>query len=400
MIKKIKDSLKYIKIKDIINIFIFLLIIIPALIYKVLLKILHKNLYVICEDPNEACDNGYHLFKYIRINYPDDLVFYAIKKRSRYYENVNKYGNVIEFGSLRHWIYYIAAKKNISTHKYGNPAPTLFYVLHVYFKLFNNRVFLQHGVIMNDLKYLYYKNTRFKQFFCSAKPEYEFIKKEFGYPIDYIKCVGQCRFDNLQMNHEISNKIVIMPTWRSWLGRETNFTKKEIDFVKTDYYKNFSNLLNNENFINFIEKNNIQVYFYPHRNMQKYLQLFKINSRNIILADSQKFNIQELLNDCDFMITDYSSVSIDFAYMKKPLTYFQFDKENFRKQHLELGYFLYEKDGFGPVFEQLEDVIDYTIKMFDNNFKQEKIYNERCNDFFIYVDNNNCSRAYKYIKED
>ena len=31
------------------------------------------------------------------------------------------------------------------------------------------------------------------------------------------------------------------------------------------------------------------------------------------------------------MITDYSSVAIDFAYMKKPTLYYQFDEEKFRR---------------------------------------------------------------------
>ena len=108
--KKILDSLKYIKFKDILSIFIFLIVLIPSQIYKLYLKIIDKKIYLICEDPNEACDNGYHLFKYIRSNYPDKDFYYAINKKSKYYNKVKLYGNIIQFGSFKHWIYYLSAK--------------------------------------------------------------------------------------------------------------------------------------------------------------------------------------------------------------------------------------------------------------------------------------------------
>lgn len=49
------------------------------------------------------------------------------------------------------------------------------------------------------------------------------------------------------------------------------------------------------------------------------------------------------------MVTDYSSVAFDFAYMKKSLVYAQFDREAFFEgQTYDEGYFNYETDGFGP----------------------------------------------------
>ena len=43
-------------------------------------------------------------------------------------------------------------------------------------KLYNNRIFLQHGVIKDDLPFVYYKNARFRLFICSAKREFEYVK--------------------------------------------------------------------------------------------------------------------------------------------------------------------------------------------------------------------------------
>lgn len=44
------------------------------------------------------------------------------------------------------------------------------------------------------------------------------------------------------------------------------------------------------------------------------------------------------------MITDYSSVAFEFAYLRKPIVYYQFDKKAFFEKHTyRKGYFDYEK---------------------------------------------------------
>ena len=49
------------------------------------------------------------------------------------------------------------------------------------------------------------------------------------------------------------------------------------------------------------------------------------------------------------MLTDYSSVAFDFAYLRKPIVYAHFDKEAFfsGEHSYTAGYFDYERDGFG-----------------------------------------------------
>lgn len=47
----------------------------PAKIYKRL----YKDVWIITEYPENARDNGYWLFKYVRENYPKKRVFYPIK---------------------------------------------------------------------------------------------------------------------------------------------------------------------------------------------------------------------------------------------------------------------------------------------------------------------------------
>lgn len=397
MIKKFINSLKYIKIKDIVSIFIFLLMIIPSLIYKGILKLQNKKVWLICENADTARDNGYHLFKYIRTNYKDEPVYYAINFSSKDYNKVAKYGNVIKFGSLKHWLYYMSADKNISTHKNGNPSAPVFYVLHVWFNLYNNRVFLQHGIIKDDIKCLYYNETKFKLFICGAKAEYEYVKDNYKYPSDYVVYTGLPRFDNLYDYEADKKKILIMPTWRNWLGRDLNKLSKQEVFTDTLYYKRWNSLLNNSNLIDFIEKNNIEIYFYPHYNMHKYLASFKPTSKNIKIV-GKEYDIQELLKTSSLLITDYSSVYMDFAYMSKPVIYYQFDYNEYREKQLQEGYFKYSKNAFGKILIDEDDVVNRIIGYVNMNYKLEDVYKKRIDNFFLLKDNNNCRRVYDAIK--
>lgn len=396
--KQLQFKLKILKMKDVFAIFIFLLMIIPSLMFKLALKIKNKKVWLICDDGMTARDNGYYLFKYIKENNLNDNVYYVISKDSKDLDKVKKYGNIIYFKSLKHWLYYMSCNKNIISQKSGNPNSAIFYVLHVYLNLYNNRIFLQHGITKDDAKWLYYKNTKFKLFVCGAKKEYEYIKNNFGYKDKNIKYLGFSRFDNLHDNVVNNKQILIMPTWRNWLGRDFNKLNRINSFKETEYYKKWNSLINNENLINFIEKNNIQILFYPHINMQKYINDFNTKSKNIQILNID-YDIQKVLKESALLITDYSSVYMDFAYMSKPIIYYQFDYDEYRKKQYQEGYFKYSKDAFGKILTDEEDLVNKIIGYVNMNYRIEKIYKNRIDNFFELKDTNNCKRIYESINQ-
>ena len=395
----IKKKIRYIKFSDILSPIIFIIILPFSFVFRIINKLKKRELWLICEDGITARDNGYHFYKYIKDKHPNDYCFYVIDKNCSDYSKVKEYGNIIQFKSLKHWLYYMSANYNISIHKHGNPCQSFFYVIHVILKLYNNRVFLQHGVIKDDLPFVHYKNARFRMFVCSAKREYEFVRDNFGYPKGYVKNIGLARFDKLH-NPNINNKqLLIMPTWRNWFGGNTIYDKDKELFKETDYYKNWNSLLNDIKFKNYIEKNNIIVYFYPHQHMQKFLSLFKTNSKNIKIIDNSDIDIQQLLIESAFLITDYSSVFMDFGYMNKPVIYFQFDENRFRKEHMPKGYFDYRNDGFGPIILDKDELVEKIINIVNNSYIDEEKYFKRRIDFFERRDCKNCERTYKCIME-
>ena len=77
----------------------------------------------------------------------------------------------------------------------------------------------------------------------------------------------------------------------------------------------------------------------------------EIQNNSIIIAHKDDYDVQDLLIRSSVLVTDYSSVFFDFAYMGKPVIYYQFDEDEFRKNHYQEGYFSYREHGFGRVLK-------------------------------------------------
>lgn len=395
--ENLKEKFERVKIKDVLSIFVFIV----AIPYAIYLKKKRPDMWLICEEYNEARDNGYWLYKYVREVHPEQDCVYAINKKSVDYSRIKNLGEVIQYGGYKHWAYYLAASRNISSQKGGKPNAALCYVLEVYGILKNVRIFLQHGITINDVPWLHYKNTRMSLFVCGAKKEYECIKHTFGYPSNNVQYLGFARFDGLHDYQINKQQILVMPSWREWIATPTS-KSIELDnvskFTETEYYQKWNELLNSLEITKMLEEYNMNIVFYPHRNMQQYLQEFSTISDRVIIADWQKYDVQELLKESALLITDYSSISMDFGYMRKPMIYYQFDEAKFRKGQYQEGYFSYREDGFGPVCTKLHEVKEELEGYLSNALANRKEYEKREHDFFTFYDTNNCERNYEAIK--
>ena len=384
--KRLKEILKLININQIIDIIIFPFILLISLICKPFLK----DIWIIEENPNEACDNGYILFKYIKEKEKNINAYYVINKKSKDYKKVEQFGNIIEHRSLKHWIYYLNAKKIIVTQKYSNPSIALFHILHKYNLIRAPRVFLQHGIIKDNAKMFYYERCKFRLFICGAKKEYIYIKDNYHYPKENVVYTGLARYDNLDLSNKINNFILITPTWRNYINNQFEF-----DNFISNYYK----ILNDKGIIKLIEKNNIKIQLVLHKNLKKYKIKENTLSKNIKINHNEEIDIQDLINKADLLITDFSSIFFDIAYRKRPIIYYQFDKSMYRKNQLEEGYFSYSDDGFGDIFEKSNDVINKIKYYITNNYKIENKYLKRMDSFFERKDKENSKRILEEIKK-
>ena len=391
-LKKIKD----VKLKDFMSFGQLFL----ALILKNIFKKKYSHCWVVCETPNEARDNGYHFFKYVREKHPEIQCFYAINIKSPDYRKVNRYGNIIKYGSLKHWILYLCADHNISSQKGGKPNTAVCAFLELSNLIDSRFVFLQHGVTINNCAWAHADTTQLDYFVTSTIPETSYIKDTFGFPKEKIVLTGMPRFDNLHNNIVEQNYILVMPTWRSRFTLKSEFQDNDNDFLKSHYKQAWEELLNNEQFNDLVSNKHLKVVFFPHRNMQPFLNSFQVNNESIIIADWKQFDIQAEMKKAAVMITDYSSVFFDMVYMKKPVIFYQFDYDEFRKYDYGEGYFDYKKSKFGCWCESVDDVVNELTNMINMKFKVTDQYVQEYMNTFQYCDSMNSERLVHILKRD
>lgn len=352
-----------------------------------------RTIYLIAERGTDARDNGYHMFRYIRKNHPGNEAYYVITKESPDYPKVAELGNVVFWGTLKHYLLFIAAKYKISSHIAGYSPFIYFYSKYAnMLPWYGKRIFLQHGVIAADLPQLYYEKTKLDLFICGAKPEYDYVASTFHYD-NQVKYTGLARYDAL---HHVSTKkqILVMPTWRMFLSNGT-----EEVLANSEYVTKWNGVLQNRRLIDALHAKNYTLVFYPHYEMQKNLHLFSANDKAVIIADFAHYDVQQLLKESQLLVTDYSSVFFDFAYMKKPCLYYQFDTDEFHRQHYKSGYFNYETMGFGAVTQQENELINLLLDYIENNSAIKQQYVSRIEGFFELHDDRNCERIYEEIQK-
>ena len=382
----------YLKVRNKFKYFIYLCA--YFLLYP-LAKILYggKRNWLVCERGFDAQDNGYFFFRFLNVMHPEINSTYLIKSNSPDYKKVKSYGKVVEFGCLKHFIMAIGCPVKISSHLFGY-AP--WRQMSLYFrrnKTHDIHVFLQHGIIKNEHEGLHGNVCKSLDLFvCGAKPEYEFIKNTFEYENNVPVYTGLSRYDNLDF-FQTRNQILFMPTWRRNL---CNLSSQE--FIESKFYKNWSSLLKSITINRLCCDNNLVINFYLHTSLQKFSSLF-VGNQNVKIVEFGQEDVQTLLKESKLLVTDYSSVYFDFAYMQKPIIFYQFDEDQFFKDHYSKGYFDYRKDGFGEVCTNIESFIRAFNKIINNNFVMEEKYLQKVGENFVHRDQNNSARIFDLIKE-
>ena len=95
MEKSFFQKLQMVKLSDILHIFKFII----AFPISFIMKLFIKDLWVICDYEDEARDNGYYFYKYLREKQSQQNAVYAINKKSPDYEKVKRLGKVVKYGS-------------------------------------------------------------------------------------------------------------------------------------------------------------------------------------------------------------------------------------------------------------------------------------------------------------
>jgi CDP-glycerol glycerophosphotransferase (TagB/SpsB family) len=330
-------------------------------------------------------------------------VMFVLQKTSKDYDRMKAVGPVLDYGSLRHKMKFFEATKIISAAANDLEVKLLGHSQAYYRNLCKfDFVYLRHGVAKDDQsRWLNKLQKNIRIILSTSTREHDaIIAGYYGYTEREVKLTGLPRFDNLY--DERQKKITILPTWRKNIeGERRKGTAKRgyiVDFKDTDYFKFYNALINDERLLDTMRKNGFTGTFYLHPVLEEQLGNFKSN--DVIEVGSTVADYQTLFRESSIMVTDFSSVAFDFAYLKKPLVYSQFDEATFYQDHSwDRGYFTYREDGFGPITNTVEETVDALIHYIENGCQMEDIYVKRVEDFFPYTDRNNCERVFEAVLE-
>lgn len=360
-----------------------------------------SNAWILMDRDNQADDNAEHLYRYISENHPEQDIYFALKKTSSDWKRLEQDGfNLLEFGSSAFESKLKDCEKIISSHVDG-------YITH-YFKdnslLDKDYVFLQHGITKDDLSG-WLNTKKIACFVTATNPEYHSIVDNttaYKFGKKEVKLTGFPRYDRLLINNNTESKqILIMPTWRSSIvGTYISGTERtrNPDFMKTNYARHWHGFMNHT-ILKELNDQGYQIVFAPHPSIQEYMDEFTVPDFIKIYSYSEG-NIQSVFQNTSILITDYSSVAFDVAYLNKAILYYQFDYDEVfssGNHTYQKGYFDYNRDGFGAVAYNETELLAALKDLVDNQAKVPDLYQTRIDKTFQFRDSNNCERVYQAI---
>lgn len=374
-------------------------------ILSIILNYLQKNeIWIISDRPSIAGDNGEAFFKYLNKKIKLDKKikpYFAISKTSPDYKRMKDIGKVIDYNSIKYKILFLLSSKVISSQASDyviNPFGKAKKYMKDLYKF--DFVFLQHGITKDDLSsWLNKMDKNINIFITASKKEYDsIINGNYYYDSSIVKLTGFARYDYLK-NNKTSKKIAIIPTWRHGINGCLDNKENPIynkNFKKTTFFKFYNELINNDILLEKMKEKGYEGTFFLHPLFEAQASHFTENG--VIKVNKEKINYNKIFEEYSLMITDYSSVFFDFAYLNKPVIYTQFDEKEFFESHsYDKGYFNYKKDGFGPVVETIEDAVLQITKSLEKDCKLNDFYEKRISDFFPEERTNNCKRIYEEL---
>ncbi len=364
---------------------------------------LFNNIWLISDRLSKADDNGEAFFKYLNNINKNIKPYFVISKHCRSYNYLKSYGNVVEAYSWKHKFLQLFTDIVISSQTdevFRNPFGKNAFLYHDF--LYKTKfVFLQHGIITTDLsKWLCKSRQNISGFVTSSNKEKELILEgNYNYTDKEVWLTGLPRFDYLRDSKE--KLITIIPTWRKYLAlqqnHETGIWDLAPNFSESKYAVFYRNLLCNDRLLGAAERCGYKIQFKIHPSFLSKADAFKFPPSVSIVDDSTSY--RDIYEKSSLLVTDYSSSVYDFLYLRKPIFYCQFDKDEFfNGEHMGIeSSFNYENDGFGEVEYTLESTVERIIEYMENDCVLKDIYKERIDNFFAFNDRKNCERVYNAI---
>jgi CDP-glycerol glycerophosphotransferase (TagB/SpsB family) len=365
------------------------------LLLSFLNKVISKNSkQIVYYTLTDLTDNGFAFFVYMSNYHQEYKNIWIIDEA----QNVELYTCMIKNHTESNNFIFVD-KKSIKALYYYLSSKYVFITNYIYSQLepSENHIItnLWHGMPLKKIGFLAGREKVQKQSYITVTSEYyqKVMSNVFGISENNILITGQARNDFLFKNYNIMNRlginthaykkiIIWMPTFRT-----SSFGEIRTDGLK----KHLLPVLNSEKlllFNTFLQSESLLclVKLHPFDSTSKN---DLINMSNIIVLDNdilQDYSIQlnSLLGECDMLMTDYSSVFIDYMLLKRPIILLADDISEYENSR---GFIESDIRNFMPVefTETYEDLIIVLNQIINNNYqcnyRNEKLFNQVTENF-------------------
>lgn len=370
------------------------------------LRSLKKNrIWIYSDSAGVGKDNGYYQFLH-DIHQNDGISrYYVIHDKDISQLHLPKgisERQIILFGSKTHKFLYLQCEKIITAYierynyipfdpkTYGN------------YRDLNDPeiVYLQHGVLHAHQPHKYSLDClNIDREVVSTTYEIENLTRQYHFRKENLIPAGMSRYDYIDAKRNPSNgdkKILMAPSWRQYLitlkgGGEWH--PEHGIFEKSLFYKNVRDFLGSKELARILDEYDYTLDFKLHPIFACYKEHFRFSNPRIHLSET---NIDPA--EYTVYISDFSSFTFDFVYLKRAILYFFPDYDMFRAglmSYRELDIPL--EDGFGPLTQNVDDAVCELEAILQNGGKADEVYQKRMENFFLFYDNNQCDRIYQAL---
>ena len=322
----------------------------------------YARAWVLMDRIHDAGDSGEILFKHLRSEHPGINAWFVLQKDTPDYRRLVAEGHadrLVAYGSTAWRLLMANCEHLLSSHA---DAPVIAPPDIVRFTEPRWRfTFLQHGVIKDDLS-LWLNAKPIDLFVTSTVAEHASIAGDGSpYPFTTKETIlsGLPRFDRLaqvgsRFPTERRDLVLVTPTWRNWLvenlerGSQARFLRQTV--LQSDFVHAWSDLVRDEDLRTLCTENGLRLGLLAHPNLESLVPLLDLPDHVVPLGYTGA-DVQEYFARARVLVTDYSSIAFNAAYLERPVVYFQFDEQRvLAGGHVgRRGYFDYRRDGFGPV---------------------------------------------------